>query len=170
MSTHAHRPGPAGASRTRLDLLLRPHRSLSPRGFWLLMGLLAGVSFVAGIMFWQVGAWPVVGFLGLDVALIYLAFRLSYASAHEFERIRLTADALTIELASASGTQRVEFQPHWLRVDLVERPGRQSRLLLTSHGRSHVVGSFLAPAERAQVAALLRAALADLRRPVFDAE
>lgn len=155
--------GHEAAREPQLDLILRPHRSLSPRGFWLLMGLLAGVSFAAGVVFWWVGAWPVVGFLGLDVVLIYVAFRLSYASAREFERIRLTADTLTIEQASHAGTRRVELQPYWLRVELIEKPGRPSRLVLTSHGRSHMIGAFLAPSERAQLALLLRAALAEQR-------
>lgn len=156
---------PQAPCEPRLDLVLRPHRSLSPRGFWLLMGLLAGVSFVAGMVFWWVGAWPVVGFLGLDVVLIYVAFRLSYARAREFEHIRLTADTLTIERASHAGTRRVELQPYWLRVELIEKSGRTGRLLLASHGRSHTVGAFLAPSERAQLATLLRTAIADLRRP-----
>jgi uncharacterized membrane protein len=154
-----------GSGAPRLDLVLRPHRSLSPRGFWVLMGLLAGVSFVGGTVFWWVGAWPVVGFLGVDVALIYVAFRLSYGSAREFERIRLTADRLTIERTSPSGQRRVEFQPYWLRVELIEPPGRTTRLVLSSHGRSLTVGAFLAPGERARLASLLRAALANLRHP-----
>lgn len=58
--------------------VLTPHRSLSPRGFLILMSVLATVSFATGLLFASIGAWPVLGFFGLDVGIIYLAFRLNY--------------------------------------------------------------------------------------------
>lgn len=145
-----------------LDVVLRPHRSLSPAGFWVVMGILAGVSFSAGTVFWWLGAWPVIGFLGLDVALVYIAFRASYARAHEYERLQLTGRRLTIERVDHWGkVERIDLEPYWLRVEL--DPGRQNRLLLISHGRAVAVGTFLAPAEKAKVADMLRAALAAAR-------
>ena len=64
--------------RTRLlfDAILRPHRSLGPRGFLALMIFVALVSFAAGIAFVSIGAWPVFGFFGLDALALYVAFRL----------------------------------------------------------------------------------------------
>ena len=53
-----------------LDLILAPHRSLTPAGFWAVMGVLIAANFVAGVMFLALGAWPVLGFLGLDVVLV----------------------------------------------------------------------------------------------------
>ena len=50
--------------------LLTPHRSLGPTGFLILMACLGGLSFVSGIIFVSLGAWPVFGFFGLDVLLI----------------------------------------------------------------------------------------------------
>lgn len=73
-----------------LDLELRPHRSLSPAGFGLLMAVLGGASLASGLMFVMIGAWPVFGFLGLDVLGVYIAFRISYA------RRRATADRLRL--------------------------------------------------------------------------
>ena len=78
------------------DAELTPHRSLPPQGFMLLMGLICVISFLAGLAFYAVGAWPVVGFLGLDVLLIYLAFRASYRSARIVETLSLTRSALTV--------------------------------------------------------------------------
>ena len=60
---------------TLFSAVLTPHRSLGAVGFVVLMSLLSALSFAAGIMFYLIGAWPVVGFLGLDVLLVYLAFR-----------------------------------------------------------------------------------------------
>ncbi len=60
------------------DFVLLPHRSLGPKGFLLVMGLMSTVCFAAGIAFLIAGAWPVIGFLGLDVLLVWFAFRMSY--------------------------------------------------------------------------------------------
>ena len=74
-----------------LDAVLAPHRSLPPAGFLIVMLAFGGLSFVAGILFVLHGAWPVTGFFGLDVGLVYLAFRINYRSARREERIRLVS-------------------------------------------------------------------------------
>lgn len=143
-----------------LDVELTPHRSLGPRGFLALMAGVSVLCFAGGVVFAHFGAWPVAGFFGLDVALIYLAFRASYRAAAHRETIRLTSDALRVERIEPSGrTQAWTFQPYWLRVRLEEPPGRASVLSLGSHGRALVIGSHLAPEERASLAAALNAAL-----------
>src|SRR5882724_12431322 len=88
---------PAAPQAVFLDTVLAPHRSLPPIGFLAVMASFGGISFVAGIYFVLHGAWPVMGFFGLDVALVYLAFRVNYRSARREERIRLLGDALTVE-------------------------------------------------------------------------
>lgn len=149
----------AQASPVFFDAVLYPHRSLPPQGFMVLMLLLSGVSFAAGVSFVLIGAWPVFGYFGLDVLLVYLAFRASYRSARMHELVRLTEDALTIERVGRRGERRRwQFQPFWLRVVLEERD-ETNRLVLTSHGRELVVGGFLAPTERENLAAALKDAL-----------
>ena len=66
---------------TIFSAVITPHRSLGGPGFWLLMAAVAGLSFVAGIVFLLLGAWPVFGFLGLDVLLVFWAFRANYRAA-----------------------------------------------------------------------------------------
>lgn len=147
------------------DAVLYPHRSLSPRGFWILMALVSAVSFAAGIAFFLVGAWPVFGFFGLDVLLIFLAFRLSYRAARMMERVKLSADSLQIERVSPYGqVRRWSFQPYWVRVGLEDPPQAGSVVTIASHGRSVGVGSFLVPGEKAEFASALRAALQSARR------
>src|SRR5690606_29773979 len=85
---------PTTPAPTLFDAELRPHRSLSPRGFLLLMSGVCALSFTGGLAFFLAGAWPVVGFLGADVLLIYLAFRASYRSGCLVERLHLTRDRL----------------------------------------------------------------------------
>jgi uncharacterized membrane protein len=148
-----------------LDLMLHPHRSLSPTGFWILMSVLAGLSFAGGIVFWSIGAWPVVGFVGLDVALVYWAFRASYAGGRAYEQLRLWPDSLLVRRMNPAGIEETyAFQPYWLRVEIEALRGRQTRLMLISHGRSLAIGTFLAPEERAALAQKLREALARLKQ------
>jgi uncharacterized membrane protein len=146
------------------ERVLLPHRSLPPRGFHLLMLLLGLVSLAVGIGFVAVGAWPICGFFGLDVAALYLAFRLSYRSARQREILRLGGDDFTVERISIYGERRVwRFQPFWLRVVLEERADESNRLLVASHGRSLVIGDFLGPPVRRELAQSLRVALARWR-------
>ena len=156
----------AGADGCLFDAILTPHRSLSPHGFVILMSLVAGVGFGTGIVFLTLGAWPVFGFCGLEVVLIWLCFRLSYRSGRIWERVRLTPAALTVERHLSNGSRREwSFQPYWLRVVMDDPPEHESRLVLTSHGESLAIGSFLTPEERLDLAKALRRALASAREP-----
>jgi len=144
---------------------LKPHRSLAPRGFLLLMLGVILINTAAGVGFWLAGAWPVVGFCGLEVALLYGAFRFSYAQAAAREYLILREDALTIRTVTARGQEHSwQFQPYWLRVDC-DPADEEHSLTLRSHGRALRVGRFLSPAERWELAEALRAALARLREP-----
>jgi uncharacterized membrane protein len=155
---------PVSAGRLFLECVLLPHRSLSRRGFRVLMAVLALISIAVGIGFVSIGAWPVIGFFGLDVALVYLAFRLNYRGARQSETIRLAGDAFTVERVSVRGERRNwRFQPFWLRVVLEERTDQSNRLLLASHGRSLVIGDFVSPSTRRELAVRIREALARWR-------
>jgi uncharacterized membrane protein len=128
------------------------------------MAVLGVASFAAGMAFVLMGAWPVMGFFGLDVLLVYIAFRLNYRSARQHERVQLSSEALTVERVSVRGDcRRWRFEPFWIRVVLEEPDEHSNRLLLTSHGRSLVLGSFLGPAERRRFALHLKEALARWR-------
>ena len=154
-------PAPVPDEPLVFDAVLTPHRSLGPLGFMLLMGAVALVGFGIGITFFLMGAWPVFGFCGLEVVLFYVLFRLSYRSARMFERVRLTPSLLTVERHDLGGkVSRWTFQPYWLHVSMDDPPRHESRVVLSSHGRSIAVGSFLSPEERLDFARALREALA----------
>ena len=147
------------------DAVLRPNRSLGGRGFVALMIGLAALSFIGGIVFISVGAWPVFGLLGLDVLLIYAAFRASYRSGRLVESVRLTDEALEVRRVDAYGRGAAwRVPPLWAKVE-VDNPGEHDcRVTVRSHGQSVVVGAFLSPPERKELAEALRSALARLRR------
>ena len=159
--------GESPAEKTYLfDAILQPNTSLEPKGFMLLMVAIASVSFVAGMVFMLAGAWPVVGFLGLDVALIYLAFKANYRWAQMYETVRLTSDFLLVERISPSGkVQRWSFQPYWLKVQIDTPVKHDSQLVLSSHGKRLKIGAFLTADERLELAHALQDTLAKLRSP-----
>ena len=153
------------------ERVLLPHRSLPPAAFHVLMLLLGLVSLAMGIGFLLLGAWPICGFFGLDVAAVYVAFRLSYRSARQREILRLAGDDFTVEHVDIYGERRRwRFQPFWLRVVLEERPDESNRLLLASHGRSLVIGDFLGAAVRRELAQNLRTALLRWRAALNPAD
>lgn len=109
------------------DAVLHPHRSLPPKGFLAVMIAIGVISFVAGGAFLLMGAWPVFGFFGLDVALIYFAFRMNYRAGRVVEHVRLTDKTLTIERVHPSGkAQHWQMEPTWA----------QARMTVTAHGRT----------------------------------
>jgi uncharacterized membrane protein len=150
---------------------LTPHRSLGRTGFLALMLFLSIVSFIAGIMFLRMGAWPVFGFFCLDVLLIYWAFRVNYARARASEHLVLTPHELRLRRVSHRGhVMEWTFNPHWVRLDQEEHEEFGiERLYLRSHGRSVAVGRFLSPDEKASFAKALRLALQDAKRgPTYN--
>jgi uncharacterized membrane protein len=153
---------------TIFSAVITPHRSLGHVGFMILMLAFGGISFVAGIMFFIVGAWPVFGFFGLDVALLYFAFRLNYRSADAYEEVTITPSTLTVRKVSHRGAAREwQLNPLWVRLDKVthEEYGIE-RLLLVSRGKNLPVGNFLGPDEKASFASALGNALNQVKRGV----
>jgi uncharacterized membrane protein len=147
-----------------LDATLSPHRSLSPRGFLLLFAAFGIVSFIAGMIFVSKGAWPVMGFFGLDVLLFFIAFRINYRRARLREIVRVTRQQLTVRRVEPDGRQKVwSFEPAWARVELHRPEEHDSQLEIASGRRSLTVGAFLSPEERAAFADTLRDALRKAR-------
>ena len=147
---------------------LTPHRSLNRTGFLVVMAFVSVVSFAAGVAFLLMGAWPVFGFFGLDVALLYFAFRINYRSADAYEEVTITPSTLTVRKVSHRGAAREwQLNPLWVRLDKVthEEYGIE-RLLLVSRGKNLPVGNFLGPDEKATFANALNRALNEAKRGV----
>jgi uncharacterized membrane protein len=148
------------------DARLNPHRSLGPASFRNLMMATFALSAFVSLPFYLMGAWPVVGFMGLDVLALYVAFRLNFRSARAYEELRLTPLELLFARVNTRGNRREwRFNPAWVRFERVEHEefGTQ-RLALVSQGRSLEVGAFLGPDQKAELATKFSRALAQARR------
>ena len=143
-----------------LDLTLTPNRSFDRRHMRWVIGAVGGVFFLAGLRFLALGAWPILPFMAVDVALLWWAFRASNVSGRGHERVVLAGDALTLERVSPRGvTARFGFEPLWTRVQVEETPLGDAHVFLVAQGRRVRVGSFLSAAERREVGAAISAAL-----------
>lgn len=160
-----HSPDHQAGRPAFFDIELKPYRSLGPRGFAILIGFVALGNLGAGLAFWLLGAWPVFAFCGLDVLLVYLAFKYSYRQQRAREFIRLDDTALEIRRVDISGREKVwRLQPYWLRVEY-DAEDDSAQLRLWSHGRALTLGAFLSPGERRHLAEGLREALWRWKQP-----
>ncbi len=150
---------------------LRPHRSLSRTGFLVVMAFVSVVSFAAGLAFVLMGAWPVLGFFGLDVLAIYWAFKIYFRRAQAIEEISLTASRLHVRRVSHRGhVVEFSFNPLWVQLDRREHAEfGLEKLYLVNRGRRIAIGSFLGADEKASFAKALMSALQVARRgPTYN--
>jgi uncharacterized membrane protein len=146
--------------------IITPHRSLGPTGFLILMLCLGGLSFISGVIFVSIGAWPVCGFFGLDVLLVYFAFRANYRTARAYEEVIVTASELIVRKVNHhGGVRQWTLNPLWVRLErIVHEEFGIERLFLVSHGRRLAIAGFLGPAEKASFARALMSALGEAKR------
>ena len=151
---------------TLFSAVLTPHRSLSRTGFRNLMLVIGGLSFGTGMYFLLKGAWPVFGFCGLEVLLVFLAFRINYRRARAYEQVTVTPSELTVRKVTHHGRMKEwTLNPLWVKLDrVVHAEYGIERLFLVSRGRRLSIASFLGPDEKASFASALSAALGEARR------
>lgn len=145
---------------------LKPYRSLNRRNFRVLMAIFSGASFLSTLPFVLLGAWPVAGFMGIDVAIFYFAFRASYRAARAYEDVEVTFFELMLTKVSAKGKRAVwRFNPAFVRLEQeADDDFGTQRLALVSRGQAVEIAAFLGPEAKSNLAANLSLALAEARR------
>ncbi|MBI4273536.1 MAG: DUF2244 domain-containing protein [Rhizobiales bacterium] len=151
---------------TLFSAVLTPHRSLGRTGFCIVMLGVSAISFAGGVVFFLVDAWPVVGFLGLDVALVYWAFRANYRAAAAYEEVVITPSELRLRKVSYRGdVAEWSLNPLWAQLEHETHDEFGiAKLFLAERGRRIAVANFLGPTEKERLADALLAALAAARR------
>ena len=151
------------------EAVITPHRSLSRRGIRILAAALAVALLGPGLLFWALGAWPVLGFSGVELGLAAVLIQLHARSFRRSEIVLLTENGVCIQRRDASGrrTER-HLDPAWLRLELEDRPGRVPALMLRARGVAEEIAASLGETEKRDLAAALGEALHRWRNPVFD--
>lgn len=146
-----------------------PHRSLSRRGRVILSAALAGSIGAAALVFALLGAWPVIGFSGLEIGLAVFLLHLNARQARGSEVVLLHGTMARITRTDPRGRRTETVLPlGWLRMELQERPGRVPGLLLRHRHRAVEIGAALGEADKRSLAAALSAALDRAHTPRFD--
>ena len=152
-----------------LNARLSPHRSFPKGNFRLLLVVVLVLSLAVSLPFVLLGAWPIAGFMGLDVLLLCLAFRANYRSARAYETVFVSALELRVDKVSARGRRREwRFHPWWTRLAREDDDefGLQ-KLALVSRNREVEIAAFLGPGEKEDFARILTDAMAQARRGAF---
>jgi uncharacterized membrane protein len=143
-----------------MDAILRPQRSLSKKGFLILLSILAVYNLLVAVFLWKIGAFPVPVFLGLDFLGVYIAFRVSYGRAKASERIQVTADQVRVSHQFGRMERTVWTSPTaFTRVQLEGEGDQAPRLRLRLSSKAINIATALGPKERADFATALHAAL-----------
>ena len=149
-----------------LNVEIRPHRSLSDRGFIILISVLTAINCVTAAVFLSMGATLVPIFLGLDVLAIIVAFAVSFASARRIERVVVTQSQ--VRVLEETPHRRVlvwEGPTAFTRLSSEAEDDRVIDLKLAGSGRETRIGKALGPKAREELMRTLEAALQAARRP-----
>ncbi|MFP4519395.1 MAG: DUF2244 domain-containing protein [Oceanicaulis sp.] len=158
-------PPVPGEARLYLDAEIRPNRSLANPAFYVLMAAFGAISFIAGAAFALLGAWPVLGFFGLDVLIVFLAFKLSYRDGRRMETIKVTGEEIRVARQSPFGHRTAFRVPlAWTRVELAGEGEPDVQAGLWHKGRNLIIGAMLSPREREALADAVREAIEQARR------
>lgn len=137
------------------SLTVKRNCSISPAGLSWLLGSLVLLTFGIGMAFAWFGAWPILPFAGLEMAVVAAAFYLNGRHAADYERIALSGWRLMVEIRDANTTLRHELDA--ARVRLAERVrGLDCQVVLRSHDGEIEVGRHLNFERRRLLAASLR--------------
>lgn len=155
-----------GAPAPLLQLTIWPHRSLSPRGFRIVLLIAAFLLTLPLIALVGIQALYIIGiFMAADLLLLWGMIRLSYRSGRITETVSLWPDLLRVERTEPNGARKVwEANPHWVKVQLHNTRKMADYLVLSSSGRDIELGAFLTPSERRGLASELRQGLATAAR------
>ena len=151
------------------EAVVTPHRSLSRKGVIVLVAVMLSGSLVITSFMFELGAWPVIGFNGADIALACFLLWLNVRAARARELVVLTDTTLKITRTDIHGKKSaISLQPYWLKIVLEERNGTVPKLLLTANGRKVEIARQLGETPKRDLAAALTRALHQWRNPVFD--
>lgn len=147
---------PEGDTGEGLQVIVRPNQTLTLRGMTVLFAGLTLVVLTIGIGFTLAGAWPVLPFAGLELALAGAVLYRLFRHADDHDRIMVDRERVTVIRQRGRREWRDEFQRYWTRVTLERgRSWYPSRLKVGSHGRFVVIAADVNEKERESLSATL---------------
>jgi len=141
-------------------LLIRPDCSLSLRGVKVLVLIFASVAALIGAFMLTLGAWPVLPFLGLEVAVLAVVFLMLQRRSRFYDLVEAKGDDISLRQRGRHGERSGSLNRYWAQVRL-SAGGRwyPSKLLVGSHGNFVEIGAALTEEDRLRTAKKLQRAL-----------
>lgn len=147
-----------------MDAVIKPNRSMSRRGLHVVLGVMIAFNLMVAVFLLVLGAPPVLPFLGLDVLAVWLALRASFRAAERAERIRVTAEAVTVSREDEKGARVIWTSPTAFTRVGVDQPGEhETRVRLMMSRKRLTLGRALSPPERVDFARALERAILKAR-------
>ena len=131
-----------------------PNRSLGPLGRAACVWAIAATTVAVGAGAAALGAWPVLPFAGLEVALVAIAFRSLARHDGDYERLEIEGRTVRLRLRHAARSVELEGHAPWARLVVEEGLGR-CRLGLRYAGKTVEFGRLLTECRRREWAAEL---------------
>jgi uncharacterized membrane protein len=148
-----------------MDAEIRPNRSLSERGFIILIAIVTLANCASAAVFIAVGAVFVPFFLAIDVLAVLVAFLVSFRAGRRIERVQVTARDIRVTHETPKQSKLVWESPTaFTRVRVEKEEERTVALKLALSGREAEVAAALSPRERADFAQALERAISQARR------
>lgn len=148
-----------------ITITMWPYRSLSIQGFRVIIGFFAIALTGLSLGFMMLGAWPVVGFLGLEIGIVWLAFRMNYRAGQLVEKVHISTSGVTIERTDWKGSSKQHtLDSPWVSAELFPPKAKRKKLLLKMHAESFEIGAFLPPVEKPALAKALNDAFIRMRQ------
>lgn len=143
-----------------MDAVITPHRSLSRRGFIILIAVLTGINSLTALLFLTLHAVVVPMFIGLDVVVLVVALIASRRAARNLERVQVTSAEVRVVRETPRGSQTVWQSPTaFTRVTLVGEDEDDPDLQIRLSNRGVAVARALTRSERRDFAVALERAI-----------
>ena len=150
-----------------MDAVIKPNRSLSQRGFIVLISVITVANCAAAAVFVRMGAHYVPIFMGIDLVAVIVAFLASFRAGRQVERIQVSAYDIRITRETPNASAVVWESPTAftrVKVERDEEDGRVTGCRLALSGRETLVAAALSPRERGEFAKALETAIWRARR------
>jgi len=142
----------AGGKTANYVYTARRNNSLSTSGrrlvFVFILTVSLGIAAVFALVF---GAWPILPFAGIEMGVLYVAFRYMDRHAADYESITIRGDSVAVEVREGPEIRRFGFNRCWAQV-----VGDGARFALRSHGREIEVGRHVCEERRVEMARDIR--------------
>tara|TARA_B100001059_G_scaffold235898_1_gene283598 strand:+ start:203 stop:676 length:474 start_codon:yes stop_codon:yes gene_type:complete len=143
-----------------LDIKIYRNQSLTTRGLYILMFFITIPASYIGISFYVLGAWPVLGFMGFEILLIYIAFKILFYKNKFYEHIILDNEKLNILFKKKNKIiKKIELEPTWVQVKIEKIYENEDTLIVSSHGKKIILANYLIPEERLKLAGKIKSGL-----------